>query len=99
MATKSELCIACQECCKHISFVIPANAETLYFYKVRGYRIILTAFNEAFIVIPSVCQHLTPKGCAIYSSRPKGCEAYDGSKSITMKDKCLWPKEDGDESK
>ena len=80
------------ECCGTLvvpnSYRDPALAEL---YEARGVE--YYDYNR-FLIIPSICKHLTHKGCDIYNDRPLACRMYDGRMLPFMKDKCKWYGED-----
>ena len=90
--TKSELCLRCMKCCEVVSFEVTPSATSLEFYKARGAKIKLITSGSPLMIVsfPYPCPHLTPKGCDIYEHRPLACKAFDGSKSLTSRDYCLW---------
>jgi Fe-S-cluster containining protein len=94
---KSDLCLECLECCKWLVYPLPVRKDqpqdvvdrTKHFYETRGCETMLYK-NRFLIKIFSPCQHLTPRGCAIYDDRPLLCKNYDGRDSPISKDDCLW---------
>lgn len=90
MMTKSELCLQCLRCCKHLRFEFPVWAFTMYhveFYTARGCTISKEG-DVVYVLVPHTCRHLTPMGCSIYEERPKICRDYDGRDDPTVD--CLW---------
>lgn len=92
---KSELCLQCHRCCKHLPISLGNNPEMevfqhiMEYYKAHGCDTMV--FGKSVIIsIPHVCQHLTEKGCAIYDKRPTVCREYDGRKDPRMYKECLW---------
>ena len=94
----SETCLSCLECCKYLRFDYTVRqpeikAELELFYTVRGCSV-TTVKNQGrpdwslYILVPSVCPHLTSLGCAIYEHRPRSCRAYDGLNDITIRHLC-----------
>jgi Fe-S-cluster containining protein len=90
MPTKNELCLKCMKCCKILSFTIPSTPSTIEFYSARGVKIMYHLNNTITVSVPHVCSKLTDKGCSIYKNRPLSCKVFNGAKSLTTKDFCLW---------
>jgi len=79
-------------CCKKIAipYIYPDfKKEEREFFTARGCTLQVEE-KAAFIVMDSICPHLTPKGCAIYKDRPFFCEMFDGRNSDIVKDVCKW---------
>jgi Fe-S-cluster containining protein len=91
---KSELCLKCLYCCKSLYIPLPVNIDYIRFYRdVRGIQ--LKFFNfEPWLIVEHPCQHLTPKGCSIYKTRPNACSVFDGRKDMFYPEKCLWTQEE-----
>ena len=95
LTKKQELCLQCMLCCKSLLFQVSAARETVEFYKARGlklYHPTCLSGNFIYVEVPHICQHLTEKGCAIYSKRPSSCAKFDGRTNIITQNTCLWPK-------
>ena len=85
---KSELCLACMECCKLIGFPFsfPRTAAALEWAKARGLKI-----YRDMVVLDHPCPHLDlVTGCDIYETRPLICREFDGRRSAALRGKCLW---------
>jgi hypothetical protein len=86
---KSRLCVRCQACCKLLMFEVDKLVETFRFYAARQLQMV-TKDNKMYVVVPHVCPHLTPKGCAIYKTRPQACQCFDGRDCPAVMEECLW---------
>jgi Fe-S-cluster containining protein len=92
---KQELCLKCHKCCEQLLFEIympPIHElamDVRNFYEARGCTV-FTLEQGNFVTVPLSCPHLTKRGCAIYEDRPVACRMYDGTKSPTLADECLW---------
>ena len=84
------VCIECQECCKWMGIIIPSDEwkERRKFYEVRGCEVARTEGDDVYVLLPSVCPHLTPNGCDIYDYRPNYCREYDGRDDPAMRGRC-----------
>jgi Fe-S-cluster containining protein len=80
------------ECCKILSFEVSLSKMSIAFYKARGTRMLIYQ-GRLIVTVPHICKKLTSKGCSIYNTRPDACRFFDGASSITVKDVCLWNKE------
>ena len=89
----SKVCLQCNECCKWLGFIISTvgknKDELREMYAWRGAEIKQMSDNQIFMIIPSVCKHLTQFGCNRYHTRPAWCRRYDGRTDPAMVDKCL----------
>jgi len=87
----SEICIACQECCRWTTFVLSMPSQMLLdHYKARGFEIKIIGDNF-HIMVQTVCPHLKKSGCSIYADRPQVCRNYDGRFDPVMCDRCQLP--------
>ena len=89
---KQELCLSCLECCRTLAIPFDhysLDEDDIKFYKMRGVEL-LTITQGPYLLVPSVCPHLTENGCDIYKDRPKICKDYDGREVPFMKYKCKW---------
>ena len=88
----SRICISCQWCCKTVYIPIhPFEYPGLQFYVTRGIEIAWHN-GHAYAILPQTCQHLTRKGCGIYSSRPDSCRLYDGRSDWFHPEACMLPR-------
>jgi Fe-S-cluster containining protein len=86
-----KICIACQECCKWLTFILTEPSEDLLnAYKVRN-CISKPIDGRWHIMVPNVCSHLKEAGCDIYADRPKVCREYDGRYDPAMHNTCKLP--------
>lgn len=95
-------CIECSECCEWVTFIIPQPSgiqltterssflknALVEFYEARGCKIKDAIGDNMAVMVPSVCPHLSVKGCDIYDKRPDLCRQYDGRLDRYMKDVC-----------
>lgn len=91
MTPDQKTCIACQECCKWLTFILTNQTfeENWEAYEARGcLGIKVEGENFTGVMVPTVCQHLSALGCGIYETRPKQCRDYDGRTDPFMQHKC-----------
>ena len=101
---KQKICIQCQNCCKYITFLLPAEGirDLFDYYRKRGLSVEeikggpWKGYHILEIYYP--CPHLTEQGCNIYADRPKVCRDYNGLADVTMREKCMWLLLDKEES-
>jgi len=65
------------------------NQNAVDFYNVRGAAVYETP-TLPLVAFKLTCQHLTPRGCAIYADRPQACRDYDGRDDPVLDGECLW---------
>ena len=92
---EQEICVACQECCKWMSFTLDIpdlkrRTKFIEFYNVRGCSM-QEVDGKLVVMIPHVCPHLVSDGCAIYKYRPIACREYDGRLDPVLRHKCKLP--------
>lgn len=101
--SNSQICIACQACCRVLTFERPPmEKRTLDFYRARGCKIFPVKYTGQdnlqydihAIMVPTICPHLTMGGCDIWDARPQACRDYDGREDPYLQDVCQLPKED-----
>jgi Fe-S-cluster containining protein len=89
---KSILCRKCMKCCMSIGFPFyKPGVGVIEFYKTRGAKIYRENRDIYLIVIENKCPHLDLlRGCDIYETRPIACREFDGRRSNSIKEECLW---------
>lgn len=95
ITAENKICIACQECCKWLTFQVQIPDQLIKdyikVYNSRGCRVHSIGNNALAVMVPSICPQLTSFGCKIYRDRPKLCRLYDGRKDSLMRDFCKLP--------
>lgn len=91
LTPEQRVCVGCQECCRYLTFIVGEDIVNLYseIYTVRGCTIRRMSGSPSYALrVPSVCPHLTERGCDIYETRPQHCRDYDGTMDPLMQDLC-----------
>lgn len=72
-----EECIKCQWCCHYANVPIPGGLEYAYLYWVKGRRVYWEPFtHEWYWLAVSPCQHISPDGCMIQTTKPRLCRDW-----------------------
>lgn len=89
---KSQICLGCLRCCNYVAVRAAFNMDNenaIDFYNVRGAAVYETP-TLPLVAFKLTCQHLTPRGCAIYLDRPQACRDYDGRDDPVLDGVCAW---------
>ena len=74
----SELCIACQHCCRYEILTL-ATLDQLELAYHKGHDVLWEPTLQTwFLVLKNDCQHITKDGCSIYRNKrkPKLCRSW-----------------------
>ena len=94
MTKKQELCLQCMKCCKSVKIhtaYTDQDADAIYFFKVRGFKVSFMEHNNQTILMVEAdypCPHLSENGCGIYATRPNACRVFDGEAELGTE--CAW---------